>query len=705
MRLPPMMRVSELARRRAGPMTLGRLLALALGGLAVAVMAIVWLPSAGLLRDQAEEQALARVRPAGFAARDRIRRDSEDALIAARQLAIRPTLRRLVIEGRPEPLVPFLQRFCTTATLDSCAVLYDGRPIAISGRSLPWSELLTAAEEQGERFLLAVPSFPDGLMGSAIVVPELPGVRVVVARLFDERLEREMRTETGEDVRLLQLTNWIDTVDEPMRELHSAALTDGQFDARRVERLGVYAASVPVLASTGEGVALIEVRLPVTAVESAVGRFLRRLALIALIVGGLAVFTGVVLGRRVARPLRAITRSAVRLGQGDFSASIPVGRQCRDAVPGPNHGEHAPQPDRPDHRAAPARSGGTGRAHGVVEGVFAVDAARIMRYANPQAARMLGLDPAEVVGRFCGDVLRPIGPDGQRPCETSCPIVRARSDGSGAGHGDPASRRRSRRTVVITSAEPVEGQQVQVMRDETELEAVRRARDFVLANIAHEFRTPLAAQLASIELLQRRAGAMSTRAAADTRGLAAARRAAADAAHRQPARKRSYRVRAALASGASRWRCHRWSRMRPSCWPASSRSAARRSRSTLPTDLPDVQGDAPRLTQVFVNLLANANKFAPEGSTIRVGGETDRRAGRDSGWKTRVRARRISSGLDLRALPPLGGPGAGAARARSRALDRALDRRAARRHGAAEPQHRPIARGSRSRCQSRRTAS
>jgi signal transduction histidine kinase len=36
-----------------------------------------------------------------------------------------------------------------------------------------------------------------------------------------------------------------------------------------------------------------------------------------------------------------------------------------------------------------------------------------------------------------------------------------------------------------------------------------------------------------------------------------------------------------------------------------------------------VEGDAPRLTQVFVNLLANANKFGPEDSRIRIGGETD----------------------------------------------------------------------------------
>jgi signal transduction histidine kinase len=38
----------------------------------------------------------------------------------------------------------------------------------------------------------------------------------------------------------------------------------------------------------------------------------------------------------------------------------------------------------------------------------------------------------------------------------------------------------------------------------------------------------------------------------------------------------------------------------------------------LPEGL-ELQGDATRLTQVFVNLIANASKFAPEGSPIRVG--------------------------------------------------------------------------------------
>jgi signal transduction histidine kinase len=43
----------------------------------------------------------------------------------------------------------------------------------------------------------------------------------------------------------------------------------------------------------------------------------------------------------------------------------------------------------------------------------------------------------------------------------------------------------------------------------------------------------------------------------------------------------------------------------------------------LPEDLPLVRGDKTRLTQVFVNLIANANKFSPDGSVLRIGARVD----------------------------------------------------------------------------------
>ena len=57
----------------------------------------------------------------------------------------------------------------------------------------------------------------------------------------------------------------------------------------------------------------------------------------------------------------------------------------------------------------------------------------------------------------------------------------------------------------------------------------------------------------------------------------------------------------------------------------------------MPEDLPPITGDAPRLVQVFVNLLANANKFGPEGSVIRVGAVESRRFNRGLGGGRRPR--------------------------------------------------------------------
>src|SRR5690606_17549306 len=140
---------------------------------------------------------------------------------------------------------------------------------------------------------------------------------------------------------------------------------------------------------------------------------------------------------------------------------------------------------------------------GIVEGVYAVNEERRVRFMNPQAARLLGVSAADAAGQFCGDLLKPArDANGRRPCETSCPIVAARRDGSAQAVERIEPVPGHRRRVVIASAAPADGMQVQVLRDETELEAVRRARDTVLANISHEFRTPLAAQLASIELLR-----------------------------------------------------------------------------------------------------------------------------------------------------------------------------------------------------------
>ncbi|HEX7719096.1 MAG TPA: PAS domain-containing sensor histidine kinase, partial [Woeseiaceae bacterium] len=261
---------------------------------------------------------------------------------------------------------------------------------------------------------------------------------------------------------------------------------------------------------------------------------------------------------------------------------------------------------------------------GIVEGVYAVDRGRTIRFLNPQAEKLLKISATDAIGRFCGDVLKP-EPDaqGRRPCERNCPILQARRDGSAECVEQIQPEPGRVRRVVIASAAASDGMQVQVLRDETELEAVRRTRDTVLANISHEFRTPLAAQLASIELLRDGLGSMTL---TSQRELVSSLE--------RGVQRLTWLIDNLLES--VRIEAGQISIRHQDVNLDSVIQAARdligplieQRGQTLDVRLLDdhsfIRGDEQRLTQVFVNLLANASKFAPPDSVIRIGGRATR---------------------------------------------------------------------------------
>jgi signal transduction histidine kinase len=195
----------------------------------------------------------------------------------------------------------------------------------------------------------------------------------------------------------------------------------------------------------------------------------------------------------------------------------------------------------------------------------------------------------------------------------------------GSGHLDvPVPRERGAELGVLGDA------MEQVRRNLLELKAARRIRDTILANISHEFRTPLAAQLASIELLRDEIDTMPPEAQAQlVRSLE-------HGAHRLAWLIDNLLESVRIESGQLGIR-------RQPVSMADVVDSARqlveplldRRGQALQVDglggLPRITGDRERLVQVFVNLLANASKFSPRESRIRVAAES-LAAGRIRAW-------------------------------------------------------------------------
>jgi signal transduction histidine kinase/HAMP domain-containing protein len=595
--------------------------------LAAIHLALVLLVAGGItwsashdLHDLADQQGKARVQLAATIAREDLRRLGEDALATARALAERPTLQRLLAEGERDALPPFLRRSCEGGGVDACAVLSGNTVIAVSGPALDWPRLVTAGAEQGATFLALPATERVPLLGARAPLGD-QGLTVYVVRRLDATLARTLSAQAGAEVRLIDYRSYVNGPVGAFTPLYSAALADGHSAVQRIDAQETYAAAVPVFASSGEAIALIEALLPTSAVDDPSRHLVRNLLISALVLAALAVLAGVILGERVAGPVRALTAAATRLGKGDFSASIPpggaaeVGALARTMEDMRRNLIELTSTLRRREAEAQAVLGG------IVEGVYAVDRNRIIRYLNPQAARLLGSGAAAAVGRFCGDVLKPREENGRRPCDFRCPILQARAEGGitkaveqlALGAGGP-------RTTVITSAPPADGLQVQVIRDESELEAVRRARDSVLANISHEFRTPLAAQLASIELLL--AGLDSLSRTQQRELVASLERGTLRLTQLIDNLLESVRIEAGQLA-IRQQRVTLGEIVAEAQALVGSLLAQRRQRLevSLPAELPLLSGDKTRLTQVFVNLLANANKFAPEDSVIRIGAE------------------------------------------------------------------------------------
>src|SRR5258708_7559153 len=244
--------------------------------------------------------------------------------------------------------------------------------------------------------------------------------------------------------------------------------------AARLAAIDRYVADRPLFGPAGEVVGVVETELPAAAVDGPLGTLVARLMALALVVAALATAASAVVGRWLGRPVRELTGSAARLGRGDLTPPIAQAPRREPGALAATLEDTRRQLLRLTAELRRRQAEGQAVLTGIAEGVFSVDRDRRIRYLNPQAAALLGLRQEEAMGRFCGDVLNPRDAAGERPCEDGCPIVHARFRGTARATEHLHLGGGRRRSVVITSAPPVEDSPFLVIPTQTDVQLPRR---------------------------------------------------------------------------------------------------------------------------------------------------------------------------------------------------------------------------------------
>jgi PAS domain S-box-containing protein len=251
----------------------------------------------------------------------------------------------------------------------------------------------------------------------------------------------------------------------------------------------------------------------------------------------------------------------------------------------------------------------------IVEGIVTLDRHGRINFFSQGAERITGWKRNQVLGRTCDQVFRPLERD--EPFSQLIPAPGRRHKITVELHDGREA------TLAVTGARllPPRGGDARValvFRDVSEEEAIHRLLGHFLANVAHEFRTPLAAVAASVELLLDQAPDLS---AAELDELLISL-------HLGVLGLQTL-VDNLLESASIEAGQFRVS-PRPSNLDEIIAEAIRTTQPLLdkrgqrlvvelPAAIPVVQADLRRTVQVLVNLLSNASKYGPDEAEIAIG--------------------------------------------------------------------------------------
>jgi PAS domain S-box-containing protein len=585
------------------------------------------LPVILLARDQLDRQAWAQVDQGSRAA---------EALYTARQnevsgLAVltaqRPTLRALMAAGEPgesAELAPYLHTLQQGAGLDLVLLCGpDHQMIAQAGGAgvgrlcdddIATGYYLFPAGEGEQIWFLA--EYP--LEGESGARP----TTVIVGIFLGDGFALQMQAQTGLEHTLLVDGRSVATSLPGRQGASASAETRGELV---VEGRAYYCARLPLAGIRPGGQFGMEVALPAADIRATERRLVGSLAGGILAVAAATSLLGVLLARRIGGPLADLAEAASALSRDELSTPLDIDTNVREMALVAQALEGA----RADlqRMLTQLRREKVWSDHllaAIVEGIVTLDRRGHVTFFSRGAERIMGQKREEVLGRLCDEVFIPAEAEG--PFNRLIPPP-------GQQRKIAVKLRDGRHTVLsMTGARllppdvgdepdqpaPDRPRVALVFRDVSEEEAVHRLLAHFMANVTHEFRTPLSALAASVELLLDQVTDLNP---AELQELLTALHLSVLGLQTLVDN---------LLEGASieagRFRIS----SRPSSLSGIIAEAIRMMQPLLdkrgqqlvvelPASIPVVQADPRRVVQVMINLLSNASKYCPDDSEIVIG--------------------------------------------------------------------------------------
>jgi len=565
-------------------------------------------PAFLLARSQLEAQARQRVEATARGTQSLYDAAERRVVDLAALLAERPTLRRLIEDDDVAAIEPYLRAFQEQSELD-VIILCDGERVVVTTEV---SIAVCPANVDSGVYLLdgrPVLLASQSILSSSI--PETIGT-VMAASWLDVELLTQLSANTGAEQTIL------DADGQPLASTLSPGVMIIQRRGSGLELAGdgrSYLISQFSLPGQHSNALLAEVALPIDDLQATERTGLLVLTASTAIIALVGVAAGVWYIRRLTAPLLRLTGSAEQISQGDLAAPIPrlAGPPELATLSASLEKSQATMLTALEERSQ-ARDWLNTLIQSVVEGVVTFDTRGRVTFMSQGAELLSGWTSAEAVGQ---------------PIDHVFPLADAADGQTFLDHIPPAGdkreievRTRSGKTVVVAATGarlvPPNSDTVQValvLRDVTEEQALRNLRSFFLANISHEFRTPLSTLNASIELLIDQVDDLSP---GEIRELLSPT-------HLSLLSLQSLidnlLESSSIEAGSFRLR-RRVVNLEDVMAEALTivRPLMERRRQAIavsePARMPTLSADRARLTQALVNLLANASKYSPIGCPI-----------------------------------------------------------------------------------------